>query len=205
MPTSRYIPAFAAAAVVAGAACAVALAAADASGSRSATPTCRSGGTVAANSQARIFKVFPTGYRDTYEAYGCYRGGRIRFLGDYNVTRDCGARAFRLAGRFTAFDNTYCDRGEDPGYVNVVDLRSGRSRASLGGLRSPVKDLELRSNGSVAWIRLGNPPNLEVRKLDSTGEAVLDSSRDIAPRSLALSGGRVYWTKNGVPYSAELK
>jgi hypothetical protein len=40
--------------------------------------------------------------------------------------------------------------------------------------------------------------------LDATGEQVLAVGSNIAPESLALAGGTLYWTQSGKPMSAAL-
>ena len=70
-----------------------------------------------------------------------------------------------------------------------------------------MTDLELTSEGAIAWI-VSRPPNDDgyfyVQKADATapGKVVLDEGPAIDPRSLAISGNRIYWTNNNEPRSA---
>ena len=66
-----------------------------------------------------------------------------------------------------------------------------------------VTDLELKPNGSFAWIaELGK--SVTVSADDSAGTRRLDRGRGIARRSLALSGSALTWRKDGVTHSAVL-
>lgn len=44
----------------------------------------------------------------------------------------------------------------------------------------------------------------EVRKLDSSGEQLLDSGADIDPDSLAATRSSVYWQRGGSVFTAPL-
>jgi hypothetical protein len=73
-----------------------------------------------------------------------------------------------------------------------------------------VTDLELSSEGAVAWIVSGRPDDDDyfyVQKTDGTadGQVVLDEGAAIDPRSLAISGRRIYWTNGDQVRSAVLR
>jgi hypothetical protein len=171
--------------------------------------TCASGTTILANASSRVFEVDPNPrdeFRlgDNYRAYGC-RGkrGPVRKLGSFNV--DSGARGFRLAGDFVAFDYAVCTHNDCTGNLRVANLASGRVRKSaafrVGGL--PARAIVVTARGAAAWIRPVNDL-FEVRKLDSSGEQLLDSGADVDPSSLAASRSSVYWQRSGSVFTAPL-
>jgi hypothetical protein len=100
--------------------------------------------------------------------------------------------------------------------VRVRDLRDGRLVSDLALTMSEhfgeprVTDLELKPNGSVAWlVRLpytfGPPSNsVEVIAVDANGRRLLDSSDDVVPDSLTLDGSTLSWINAGVTHSATL-
>ena len=99
--------------------------------------------------------------------------------------------------------------------VEVADLGTGRVVARFQSPSEPntydVTDLELRANGSVAWIARivsGTPATTtyEVRTFGPTvsHSTIVDSGPDIASRSLALSAPTLYWTRAGAPRSTTL-
>lgn len=67
-----------------------------------------------------------------------------------------------------------------------------------------ITDVEVTADGHVAWIAGVDVPATddspasffyEVRKADADGRVLLDSSPEIAPKSLARSGTRLYWVR----------
>lgn len=123
----------------------------------------------------------------------------------------------RLAGRYVATASEYTAATGDAlgAVVEVRDLRTGRLVRHFHSPSEPntydVTDLELRANGSVAFIArvLGGMPattTYEVRALRSTGSSseLLDSGAGIDRRSLALSGSTLYWSNDGLPRAARL-
>jgi hypothetical protein len=109
---------------------------------------------------------------------------------------------FRLAGRNVAFGcggnlNGGCWVG-----VRVVDLRDGLERSPrldilLGGLFGAgvgPSDVELKHNGSVAWIA-GVDKYHEVGALDTNGQRLLDSGNRILPDSLMIDGSTLTWRR----------
>lgn len=153
--------------------------------------------------------------------YGClYRTQRRVHLGDVGPAGMFSDRIspVRLAGRYVATAAEYtASTGDALGaLIQVRDLRSG---ALVQRFQSPgdpntydVTDLELRSNGSVAWIARiiqGMPATTtyEVRRFPTTEShsTILDAGTGIGPRSLALSGRTLYWTHDGAPRSTILR
>jgi hypothetical protein len=163
---------------------------------------------VLANARVRV-------YRDGPEVVACWvRTGRETSLG-YRESGGSGGfadvvRQLRLAGRFVAHSLVTC-RDRCSVRVVVTDARTSRTRersVPAGLDPNAVRDLELRPNGSVAWIgpsSVGEGAPLEVRARDASGERTLDSGADVEPHSLALSGATLYWTKAGRPVSAQLR
>ena len=127
-------------------------------------------------------------------------------------------RTLRIAGRFVAFDSGGYDKNEPLIYLSVIDALSGKrvqaGEALAGGEEPPdgradkgITDIELRPNGSVAWIvqnPFRSPPLYEVNIIGKDVRNA-DLGDDIEPRSLALSGSTLYWTRGGVPRSTALR
>ncbi|MDQ4130507.1 MAG: hypothetical protein M3133_05895 [Actinomycetota bacterium] len=192
--------------------------------------TCRARGstTVFSSRHARIYET------RSGHVYGClYSANRRVLLGrsDCQGVTMGDPEDFRLAGRLVGYATSACniDQGKDT--VRVTDLRTGRKLVvadasptfamalpDIGGYF--VTDLEVKGNGSVAWITelqaSGSPRQYEVRKSDdsvpSSGRirresALLDSGGLIAPDSLELSRDRetISWTHAGTPRSAPIQ
>lgn len=153
--------------------------------------------------------------------YAClYRTQRPVHLGDVGPAGMFSDRIspVRLAGRYVATAEEYTAASGDA-LGAVIQVRDMRSGALVQRFQSPgdpntydVTDLELRTNGSVAWsarIVQGMPATTtyEVRRFPTTEShsTILDSGPAIAPRSLALSGRTIYWTSDGAPRSATLR
>ena len=137
--------------------------------------------------------------------YRACRNGRRFWMGaDDGVAGD--VLEIALAGRFVAWERAVCGKGSTCiGAILVRDLERGTRRSfSIPDGQRTADDLVVTRSGSVAWIRLGRaelPNNREVRAADATGERVLDQGDQIDPRSLAISGRRIYWMSGGAPRS----
>ena len=153
--------------------------------------------------------------------YGClYSSGRRIRLGDVGPSGQFSDRIspVRLAGRHVAYASEYtASTGDALGaVVQVRDLRTG---AFVRRFQSPgdpntydVTDLEVRTNGSAAWIAriiAGTPAftSYEVRLFPSSQaqSTIADAGSSIGARSLALSAGTLYWTREGAARSAVLR
>jgi len=111
---------------------------------------------------------------------------------------------FRLAGPYVAYGCIANLIGGCRASVSVVDLRDGAllRGASLPGLVGPA-DVELKDNGSVAWIAAFEDSR-EVGAFDAAGQRVLDRGSRIQANSLSLSGSTLTWRKGGQTHSAIL-
>ena len=184
--------------------------------------------TILANRQARFFVKRNRRTADIYYACRYRTNRRIRLA---KATGECNDEAHsvespRLAGRFVAFVavSEGCTEGR---YAEIVTVNlASRKRRSIHPpaskprrvalATSEVEDLELKSDGSVAWIASGEEDEPDedrawvgrevglLRPRDSRSR-VLDSGSDIEPDSLRLSRARVHWTKGGNPFSASLR
>jgi hypothetical protein len=186
------------------------------------TSTCREEGstTLGKSRHARVYEF-------QGDVYGCLFSENTPHV--LIVGTDCdvaGRGAIRLAGRYVGVARTFCNIDQAEDRVQVTDLRTGQELVSTGA--SPtfsasleigsvyVTDLELKANGSVAWIAKlkveGTPTEEEVRKSDRTiakgprtTSKLLDAGKRIASRSLTREGSTVSWTSAGVEKTARLK
>jgi hypothetical protein len=128
-----------------------------------------------------------------------------------------------LAGTTVAFErsataeaNVFGFEGSGEWVVVVRDLRSGRTlhsvptgtnrpRAGYVG-NGPTTALVVKPDGAVAWINNTSQESAhyEVHALDRNGSRVLAVSSAIDGSSLALARSTLYWTENGIPFSAKL-
>jgi hypothetical protein len=171
------------------------------------------------------------GSEDALEVYGCrYATGKVTRLATAPATpRGLSGEEVRLArisGNFAALGITVTDGygGGLRGTVRRVDLATGTrtdvnvckgckfARGGGGPASSAfqVTDLALRTGGRVAWIAKyaytdavskENVLTYNVGRLDSRGDAVVDSGPDVQSKSLAANDSIVYWTRGGKPAS----
>jgi hypothetical protein len=130
---------------------------------RASLSCARSGATIAANSETRVFRrgTVPSG--ETKGAalyYGCSRRtGHIRRLnrrGDFGIER-VAASTIRIAGHYVAYVNTAISGAGTLPFAGVVDVRSGHTVRNPQG--SDVENAEVAivglvvtQRGSEAWI-----------------------------------------------------
>jgi hypothetical protein len=163
---------------------------------------------------ARLFlqyKLTPQGFMPYVFACLDAIGDRVTLGQDYDDER---VELPRLAEPYTAWVAGGCAAGPCTGSIHVVALDGSLTRRVLPD--SPVQsyystftDLELKSNGSFAWIvnhydAASKLLLTEVRAFDAGGMRTLDSGTDIAPTSLTLDASALSWEKGGVPQSATL-
>jgi hypothetical protein len=122
-----------------------------------------SGATIAADSQARVFRrgTVPSG--ETKGAplyYGCsFTTGHIKRLnprGDFGIERVT-ASTIRLAGHYVGYAETHISGAGTVPFARVVDVRSGRTTRNPQGsdLESGeigIVGLVVTQRGSEAWI-----------------------------------------------------
>ena len=115
----------------------------------------------------------------------------------------------RLVGTYAALAQSFCPLGCGFG-VQVRDLRNGRQTRDASS-PGPVADLELKDNGSVAWISdpsfypsPSEPSGRTVWADDLAGHKRLLDSGNISKPSLTLNGSTLTWRKDGVLRSATL-
>jgi hypothetical protein len=166
--------------------------------------------TVVANEQVRVYRTT----RGADRLFGCsYKTGK-RFRIAATEPGVDGYGPWALHGRFVAFGHyPACGVCADEGNFAVRwDAVARRERFweldfDDDGKVTRVTDIVVNRRGRVAWIARDRraPDDIQVQA-ESGGRApaVLDSGADIAPRSLAISGSTLYWTKAGVPQSARL-
>src|SRR3954447_2095982 len=177
------------------------------------TSRCASAGstTVYKSSAGRIFKK-----RGHY--YSCsYREGKKFRLAESGFTGEDRYGPFRIVNRFAAYAyRPSCGACESTGaYVLVQDLRTGRHRTVVGstgggaieppdGVHQRITDLELKANGSVAWIVVQmddrtSPATtrIQVRSRDASGGHRLDESPQIERYSLRLNASTLSWHRRG--------
>jgi hypothetical protein len=166
--------------------------------------------TIVANEQVRVYRT--TSGED--RRFGCsYRTGKSFRIAATEPGVD-GYGPWALDGRFVAFGHyPACGVCADEGnFVVRWDARARRERLweldfDDDGKVTRVTDIAVNGSGRVAWIVRDRraPGDIQVQTESADrAPAVLDSGADIAPRSLALAGSTVYWTKGGAPQSARL-
>ena len=169
------------------------------------------GKTVLSSSEARVFeqrRVFYWAFLPY--VYGCMHASDKRFAFGFDGFDESGIGQqldhFRLAGPYVAYGCggnwiRACDG------VRVVDLRDGVLRLpQMPSLDWWPSDIELKDNGSVAWIVSEQQPegSRHVGVLDTAGQRLLDSGTGIEPDSLTLTGSTLSWLRNGEVRSATL-
>jgi hypothetical protein len=149
------------------------------------------------------------------------RGSRVfacsTRTGERRLLRDAVA-PFRIQGRFVAYAmrvNTGSSEGINY-FVRVYDTKRARwtvaSDAYTPQMRNDgearVTDLEVSREGGLAWIVLSPRDGPQVHALRAQADGPLsnawqpiDSAAGIWLKSLALSNGIIYWTRDGMPQS----
>jgi hypothetical protein len=190
------------------AAAAIAISAPAAAGAASrrahAVARCKSlGSGIVATDRVRVYR---RGGRTDYTTYACdLRTGRTTRLGGFTQGSGFGTYAFAIAGAFVGFDDLDCERDFCQDQVRVVDVRSGRERATpLVETDEFVDGLVVTTTGAVAWMRPAGGIR-EVREFDGGGVALLDSGPGIDATSHALGGSTHYWIDSGTAKTATLR
>lgn len=200
-------------------------AAASAQGHRKAPAGCPPSGrhtVIAADAQAEVYGVRKNGESVEYRGcvYGRSRSFEVGFIEECIGGGACGGtRNVTLAGALVARERFVASQVLGTKWIiEVEDLRNGHVLHKVptgtsesgdpkiigAGLTSAIV---VKSDGAVAWIDenlVAAGLQYEVHVLDRSGERLLASGTDIAPRSLALAGSTLYWTQGGKPYSTTL-
>jgi hypothetical protein len=192
----------------------VALLAAPSSAAAATTSCAKTGRTVMKNATTRVYDV-------KERVYACHLKSRRRtFLtrrtpAPDDVEDHRGFIRARLAGRFVAFGDEFgCNRlGDCTGSVRVVDARTGRDlydgasviipAGTVNAGRPPtLPALHLKRTGAAAFV-IGPTSDqpYELWRLDADGVQRLDGG-NIDPASLASNAARIYWTRDGQPFTA---
>lgn len=126
---------------------------------------------------------------------------------------------YALAGNYIAYEKRTC--GDPEGESDAVRLNvSNGVRGTASGESGPlpgggvqdhsITDIVVKSNGNMAWIALsrhlsgGNLTRYEVRRAIGAATDTVATGPNIAPDSLALSAGTIFWLQGGTPGSASL-
>jgi hypothetical protein len=160
------------------------------------------GFTVASSKTARVFEVDRQGNRSLF---GCLRStGRLQLLSrwfscDCSIGDDPAPVATLHARRFvelTEFES--CGPVPEPGCggseTTLRDLRTRRDHAAAGPIAQVV------ARGATFAFADGR-----VVLVEGGSERVVDPGPGIEDGSLALSRTRLYWTRDGLPFSAPLQ
>ena len=155
---------------------------------------CRDPGrVVAADADAAVVRAGGT-------LWGCTAGGApLRF--DTAEQDSYAITGIQLAGRYAGFTDLGCAARPCPAFRTILDLRTGRrSMVTVGHLDTPPTATVVSPRGFTAWAAGG-----EVRLLALGGGArTLDAGPGVDERSLAVAGGRLYWVRDGVVYTATI-
>ena len=146
-------------------------------------------------------------------AYGCLFPVNEAFALGQDDDDDLDLSSFRLVAPYVAYEEQSCV-GLGCGFsVTVRDLRGGsrvrKAPEPATDSFGKVTDLELKDNGSVAWISNSPPfsptPARSVWASDGLGTRRLDTGPDIALGSLVLNGSVLSWVNGGLSRSAGLE
>jgi hypothetical protein len=173
--------------------------------------------TLVANREVRIFQrqEYYDGALGSTSTYACNRKtGRLRYFQDAERGKDSGStRRPTAAGPFVA----YIALTDQPtGTIFVWNSRTGATRVfsainvsefRADGSVPRVTSLVLTPSGGAAWI-VGPTDAQGTYAVHTTDHAtrsttsVVASGTDIAPRSLAVADGVLYWTQGSTACSA---
>jgi len=164
--------------------------------------------TIAGSRTARVFTAA------NGNDYAClYRVGRAFYL---SGSEHYEYELVRFAGAYVAYVQNVEANDEE---IGEIDLQNGHRHTFE--IASPIEDsvclgvgsLVLEGDGALAWIGtnfLGEEcmsppgPEIEVRRHDRRGLAILDSGPTILPDSLRLHGQSLTWSDDGITRSSTL-
>jgi hypothetical protein len=163
-------------------------------------------------------------------AYGSRRSFRLGIVGVGSARGGVSTEKITLSGRFVAYATTSVVLESEAEFRVVVrNLHTGRTLAEVPTgvpLQSrphyvgigPVRTVVLNSHGAAAWIATDEVRSESVTRetgheveyydlyaLDPTGERLVASGIDLAPHSLALASGILYWMQGLKPFATTLR
>lgn len=179
------------------------------------------GSTLSANGRYRVFDLPDRGVSLIYVCSS--RTGARRSLGIVVPDGDQGLARVRLAGGYVAYEGFYCSphsvtgrptalsgqgdlaaashypharhvHGPCSGAVFVRKAATGRPVAVSRGFAGRVVRLVLDPGGVASWTARADDGTVHVRSMDRDGELEHDHAVDIDAHSLAMAGGRIYWS-----------
>ena len=162
--------------------------------------------TITATKTVRIFRAAGDG-----DVFGCAYGRRPVLLNQFE-SETTAADRFAVAGTRVGYAVQSCDRYSSSADgcqvdINVADLRARRVRAAasypgVGGIVSLV----LSRSGSLGFLLAAQQSSVvQVGVVRGAAPAeIVDEGDDVDPRSLALGGRTLFWTKAGRPKSLDL-
>jgi hypothetical protein len=179
-----------------------------------ASTTCgpESAQTLAVSPQARV-------YLSSGQVYGCaIATGQSYHLGaGQHSFREGRVGVIAVAGRYAGYGLTSFGVDMVSAQVIVRSLANGNvlhqaaatSRVLVESFQS-IDSIVLKPDGAVAWISqvgsvISHGRYLEVHRLDSRGQGLLDSGAGIVSRSLRLHGSTVTWRDGSNARSASLR
>lgn len=169
-------------------------------------------------SKGRIYTLRAQDPRGKVRTFACVRNGQPKELLAPALERKAATGEVianaTLRAPWVAFSWEVTQIDVQRAGVTVVNARTGRTLRSVAALTvdSPwvsVPQVVLKPNGSVAWIAEGGDGSegllaREVNASDSSGNRLLDSQSEIAPRSLRLKGSALSWRAAGATRTAHL-
>jgi hypothetical protein len=168
--------------------------------------------TLAVSRQARV-------YLSNGQVYGCAiaTGQSYRLGAGQRTLREDHVGVIAVAGRYAGYGLSSFGVDTVSAQVVVRDLANGQvphaapatSRVLVESFQS-IDSIVLKPDGAVAWISqvgsvISHGRYLEVHRIDSRGQALLDSGAAIVSRSLRLRDSTVTWRDGWGARSASLR
>jgi hypothetical protein len=152
------------------------------------------------NAHVRVWRVGSPADME-YRACWLTKPRRVMRLGDPLPFGPApqGVSQVRLAGRYVAYEDWWCDRdGGCAAGVAVVDVRRAKFVTPSDVVDGRVVRLVLTQQAVAAWS-IRNGSNVMIIAADRGGPRVLAQGSAIDTRSLALVDRQVYWLDDGQP------
>lgn len=183
----------------------MAVAATDVATSGAASPSlpCKNAGRLIRATQNVVLTI-----RNGDGYYACYKGHSARSIG-----LDDGSETFGAIGQVPAISGRYVAAGSLTvaqeacyGFVASTDLVSGkRKQTNLHDCARSIIDVEITSNGTVAWSAKLKDGTGEIHVLTRTApDQTIDSGPGLDPKSLSVTTHHAYWLKDTIANSRPL-